>query len=78
MYIQLQSGTNIVFKLYLLELASPFNPYFVAGPLSFDYLNSIGNKPKLKLNPYSWTKVGDFSCLLGVCVYVLYVINRNL
>ncbi|CAL9022463.1 unnamed protein product [Prunus brigantina] len=29
------------------------------GPLSFDYLNSIGNKPKLKLNPYSWTKVAN-------------------
>ncbi|CAL2279249.1 unnamed protein product [Prunus armeniaca] len=27
------------------------------GPLSFDYLNSIGNKPKLKLNPYSRTKM---------------------
>ncbi|XP_020409319.1 serine carboxypeptidase-like 13 isoform X1 [Prunus persica] len=26
------------------------------GPLSFDYAHSIGNKPKLKLNPYSWTK----------------------
>ncbi|RXH97445.1 hypothetical protein DVH24_007791, partial [Malus domestica] len=28
-------------------------------PLSFDYVDSIGNKPKLKLNPYSWTKVCD-------------------
>ncbi|CAN6685485.1 unnamed protein product [Malus baccata var. baccata] len=29
------------------------------GPLSFDYANSIGNKPKFKLNPYSWTKVAN-------------------
>ncbi|KAI5314888.1 hypothetical protein L3X38_044064 [Prunus dulcis] len=29
------------------------------GPLSFDYAHSIGNKPKLKLNPYSWTKVAN-------------------
>ncbi|KAM1043709.1 serine carboxypeptidase-like 18 isoform X5 [Malus sylvestris] len=29
------------------------------GPLSFDYVDSIGNKPKLKLNPYSWTKVAN-------------------
>ncbi|RXH97446.1 hypothetical protein DVH24_007792 [Malus domestica] len=29
------------------------------GPLSFDYANSIGNKPQFKLNPYSWTKVAN-------------------
>ncbi|BFG42112.1 hypothetical protein CerSpe_283860 [Prunus speciosa] len=29
------------------------------GPLSFDFSHSVGNKPKLKLNPYSWTKVAN-------------------
>ncbi|KAM5549703.1 serine carboxypeptidase-like 18 [Rosa sericea] len=29
------------------------------GPLSFDPANSTGNKPQLKLNPYSWTKVAN-------------------
>ncbi|XP_009343914.2 serine carboxypeptidase-like 7 isoform X1 [Pyrus x bretschneideri] len=33
--------------------------YVNIGPLSFDYAHSIGNKPKLKLNPYSWTKVAN-------------------
>ncbi|ONH91762.1 hypothetical protein PRUPE_8G135600 [Prunus persica] len=40
-----------------LAVTSPSN--LKLGPLSFDYLNSIGNKPKLKLNPYSWTKVAN-------------------
>ena len=38
-------------------------PYFLAGPLSFDFTNSSKNSPTLKLNPYSWTKVWDFSFL---------------
>ncbi|KAM3683707.1 hypothetical protein ACB094_12G167300 [Castanea mollissima] len=29
------------------------------GPLSFDYAKSKSNSPKLKLNPYSWTKVAN-------------------
>lgn len=29
------------------------------GPLLFDYENSKSNLPKLKLNPYSWTKVAN-------------------
>ncbi|XP_062023754.1 serine carboxypeptidase-like 18 isoform X1 [Rosa rugosa] len=29
------------------------------GPLSFDYAHSFDNKPQLKLNPYSWTKVAN-------------------
>ncbi|KAK9941835.1 hypothetical protein M0R45_007528 [Rubus argutus] len=33
--------------------------YESIGPLSFDYANSTGNKPQLKLNPYSWTKVAN-------------------
>ncbi|XP_062176465.1 serine carboxypeptidase-like 2 [Alnus glutinosa] len=32
---------------------------FELGPLSFDYENSETNSPKLKLNPYSWTKVAN-------------------
>lgn len=31
--------------------------HYIVGPLSFDAANSTGNKPQLKLNPYSWTKV---------------------
>nr|POF20847.1 serine carboxypeptidase-like 1 [Quercus suber] len=31
---------------------------YEVGPLSFDYERSKSNSPKLKLNPYSWTKVG--------------------
>ncbi|XP_062020692.1 serine carboxypeptidase-like 18 [Rosa rugosa] len=29
------------------------------GPLSFDYADPFDNKPQLKLNPYSWTKVAN-------------------
>ncbi|XP_030942297.1 serine carboxypeptidase-like 18 isoform X2 [Quercus lobata] len=29
------------------------------GPLSFNYANSSGNKPRFLLNPYSWTKVAN-------------------
>ncbi|XP_030551781.1 serine carboxypeptidase-like 18 [Rhodamnia argentea] len=32
---------------------------FQIGPLQFDYSNSSGNKPLLKLNPYSWTKIAN-------------------
>ncbi|KAF7847341.1 hypothetical protein BT93_L3068 [Corymbia citriodora subsp. variegata] len=32
---------------------------FEIGPLQFDYSNSSGNKPVLKLNPYSWTKIAN-------------------
>ncbi|XP_021822235.1 serine carboxypeptidase-like 7 isoform X2 [Prunus avium] len=33
--------------------------YVNIGPLSFDYAESFGKEPKLKLNPYSWTKVAS-------------------
>ncbi|PRQ22328.1 putative peptidase S10, serine carboxypeptidase, alpha/Beta hydrolase [Rosa chinensis] len=33
--------------------------YESIGPLSFDYAHSFDNKPQLKLNPYSWTKVAN-------------------
>ncbi|KAE8008140.1 hypothetical protein FH972_004680 [Carpinus fangiana] len=32
---------------------------FEIGPLSFDYAKSKRDSPKLKLNPYSWTKVAN-------------------
>ncbi|KAF8035304.1 hypothetical protein BT93_C1354 [Corymbia citriodora subsp. variegata] len=32
---------------------------FEIGPLQFDYSNSSGNRPSLKLNPYSWTKIAN-------------------
>ncbi|KAF8016815.1 hypothetical protein BT93_H2125 [Corymbia citriodora subsp. variegata] len=32
---------------------------FEIGPLQFYYSNSSGNKPVLKLNPYSWTKIAN-------------------
>ncbi|XP_030472526.2 serine carboxypeptidase-like 18 [Syzygium oleosum] len=32
---------------------------FEIGPLQFDYSNSSGNRPVLKLNSYSWTKIAN-------------------
>ncbi|KAK3412243.1 hypothetical protein EUGRSUZ_I01033, partial [Eucalyptus grandis] len=32
---------------------------FEIGPLQFDYSNSSGIRPILKLNPYSWTKIAN-------------------
>ncbi|KAF3948125.1 hypothetical protein CMV_025836 [Castanea mollissima] len=36
-----------------------FGLVYEVGPLSFDYANSKTYSPKLKLNPYSWTKVAN-------------------
>ncbi|XP_048128748.1 serine carboxypeptidase-like 18 [Rhodamnia argentea] len=33
--------------------------FFEIGPLQFDYSNSSGSRPVLKLNPYTWTKIAN-------------------
>ncbi|CAK9144975.1 unnamed protein product [Ilex paraguariensis] len=33
--------------------------FYEIGPFSFNYSNSIGDKPQLEQNPYSWTKVAN-------------------